>query len=100
MATPRSDPAEPAAPVRTGPRRKTTPVPPAPDGTPDLEGLRSHLIATLAERYPAADLVPVEKAYDMAVEAHAGQERASGEAYVTHPIASAQILADPFQQKK
>jgi GTP pyrophosphokinase len=94
MATPRSDPAEPAAPVRTGPRRKTTPVPPAPDGTPDLEGLRSHLIATLAERYPAADLVPVEKAYDMAVEAHAGQERASGEAYVTHPIASAQILAD------
>ena len=40
------------------------------------------------------DLGPVERAYDLAVEAHAGQVRASGEPYVTHPIASAQILAD------
>jgi GTP pyrophosphokinase len=44
--------------------------------------------------YPQADLSRVERAFDFAVEAHAGQTRASGEAFVTHPIASAQILAD------
>ena len=30
----------------------------------------------------------------MAVEAHEGQKRASGEPYITHPIATAQLLAD------
>ncbi len=36
----------------------------------------------------------VEQAFDLAVEAHSMQVRASGEPYVTHPIASAQILAE------
>ena len=36
----------------------------------------------------------VNHAFDLAVEAHAAQRRATGEPYVTHPIASAQILAD------
>jgi GTP pyrophosphokinase len=94
MATPRTPQDELSVPVRSGPRRRATPVPPAPDGSPDLDGLRAHLLATLVERYPSADLVDVGRAFDMAVEAHAGQRRASGEPYVTHPIASAQILAD------
>ena len=44
--------------------------------------------------YPQADLAGVNQAFDLAVEAHAGQTRASGEAYVIHPIASAQTVAD------
>ena len=43
---------------------------------------------------PAADLEPVKRAFDLAVAAHEGQKRATGELYVTHPIASAQILAE------
>ena len=37
---------------------------------------------------------PVGEAFDLAVEAHEGQRRATGEPYVTHPIASAQITAE------
>ena len=37
---------------------------------------------------------PIERAFDLAVEAHDGQRRATGEPYVTHPIASAQITAE------
>ncbi|MEK6720885.1 MAG: bifunctional (p)ppGpp synthetase/guanosine-3',5'-bis(diphosphate) 3'-pyrophosphohydrolase [Chloroflexota bacterium] len=61
---------------------------------PDLPALRTSLLATIAEHYPQADLEPVGRAFDFAVEAHDGQQRASGEPYVTHPIASAEILAD------
>ncbi len=35
----------------------------------------------------------VRRAYDLAVEAHEGQSRQSGEPYVTHPVAVATILA-------
>jgi GTP pyrophosphokinase len=59
-----------------------------------VEALRGALKAALAEHHGNADLDPVDRAFDLAVEAHAGQKRATGEPYVTHPIASAQILAD------
>ena len=52
------------------------------------------LKAALAEHHPTTDLAIVDAAFDLAVEAHAGQRRATGEPYVTHPIASAQILAE------
>ncbi|SIP92968.1 guanosine-3',5'-bis(diphosphate) 3'-pyrophosphohydrolase [Aquipseudomonas alcaligenes] len=55
-------------------------------------------IDTLAERlstYLAADQVNlVRRAYFYAEQAHDGQRRRSGEAYVTHPLAVANILAD------
>jgi len=41
-----------------------------------------------------ADLSLVEKAYAFAERAHAGQRRLSGEAYLSHPVAVASILAD------
>ncbi len=59
-----------------------------------IEGLREQLLARLRIHYPGADLEAVNRAFDLAVEAHAGQTRASGEAYVIHPIASAQTVAD------
>jgi GTP pyrophosphokinase len=60
----------------------------------DLERSGAHLLATLADHHPGVDLGSVERALELAIDAHHGQRRATGEAYVTHPIASAQILAD------
>jgi GTP diphosphokinase / guanosine-3',5'-bis(diphosphate) 3'-diphosphatase len=86
--------ASPAKAPRTGARRATATSSPRPTPRRRFEPLRKQLVAALERHYPQADLEPVGGAFDMAVEAHAGQTRASGEAYVTHPIASAQILAD------
>jgi GTP pyrophosphokinase len=86
--------AETGARKATGPRRangRSTGGAPAAD---DLEGLREQLLSTVREHYPQADLTPVQRAFDLAVEAHAGQLRATGEPYVTHPVASAQITAE------
>jgi GTP pyrophosphokinase/guanosine-3',5'-bis(diphosphate) 3'-pyrophosphohydrolase len=41
-----------------------------------------------------ADLKKVRDAYKFADEAHLGQFRASGEPYITHPIAVAGLVAD------
>jgi guanosine-3',5'-bis(diphosphate) 3'-pyrophosphohydrolase len=59
-----------------------------------LAEARRRLLATVAERYPQGDLGLVERAFDLAVVAHRGQRRATGDPYATHPVASAQILAD------
>ena len=81
-------------PSRRGPRR--TPVVTAAQKAkgPDLEALRQALYASILEEHPGADLEPVGRAFDLAVAAHDGQIRATGEPFVTHPIASAQILAE------
>ncbi|MDQ6794130.1 MAG: bifunctional (p)ppGpp synthetase/guanosine-3',5'-bis(diphosphate) 3'-pyrophosphohydrolase [Chloroflexota bacterium] len=99
MATPRTKtdarPPRPSRPpAKTGPRRALAAVRAAVGLEPDLAPLRSDLLATLARHYPQADLEPVNRALDLATAAHEGQKRVSGEPYVTHPIASAQILAD------
>lgn len=44
--------------------------------------------------HPAKDLSRVEKAYQVAKEAHEGQLRQSGEPYLIHPLQVAIILAD------
>ncbi|HEX2469273.1 MAG TPA: bifunctional (p)ppGpp synthetase/guanosine-3',5'-bis(diphosphate) 3'-pyrophosphohydrolase [Candidatus Limnocylindrales bacterium] len=80
-------------PARRGPRRPPA-VRPGGPGEIDLEALRTALKASIAEHHPTADLGGVDRAFDLAVDAHQGQPRATGEPYVTHPIASAQIVAD------
>jgi guanosine-3',5'-bis(diphosphate) 3'-pyrophosphohydrolase len=52
------------------------------------------LLRTVRTQHPRADLTIVERAYAAAEKAHAGQKRDSGEPYITHPVAVAQILAD------
>ena len=47
----------------------------------------------LKQTYPVSDLNIIERAYQVAAEAHAGQTRASGEPYITHSLAVAKILA-------
>ncbi len=59
-----------------------------------LPALRAALLAEVASHHPQADLGPVERAFDFAVAAHGDQRRATGEAYVTHPIAAARTLAE------
>ena len=46
------------------------------------------------ETYTAEEYLSVEYAYNFAKEAHEGQKRASGEPYIEHPVAVAQILLD------
>jgi guanosine-3',5'-bis(diphosphate) 3'-pyrophosphohydrolase len=44
--------------------------------------------------HPKSDVSIIERAYATAEIAHRGQKRRSGEPYITHPVAVAQILAD------
>ena len=57
---------------------------------PALEPLLRAVRAT----HPKADLSIVERAYAVADEMHRGQTRKSGDAYITHPLAVATILAE------
>lgn len=52
------------------------------------------LLRTVRTHHPRADLAELEKAHEIARQAHEGQKRRSGEPYITHPIAVAQILAE------
>ncbi|MDJ0335213.1 bifunctional (p)ppGpp synthetase/guanosine-3',5'-bis(diphosphate) 3'-pyrophosphohydrolase [Salinibacterium sp. G-O1] len=57
-------------------------------------GAVDRLIKTVRTHHPKADIVLLERAYAAAEKAHRGQKRKSGEPYITHPVAVAQILAD------
>lgn len=61
---------------------------------PILKDAKDRLLKKLKKENPSVDLLVVEKACDMAIEAHDGQARESGEPYATHPIAVAEILAE------
>ena len=43
---------------------------------------------------PNSDRELIKKAYDFSLEAHSGQSRLSGEPYIVHPLAVANIVAD------
>ena len=57
-------------------------------------GAVDRLIKTARMHHPKADVGIIERAYVTAERAHRGQKRRSGEPYITHPVAVAQILAD------
>ena len=70
------------------------PRPAALDGTPRAEAAS---FAALAERLgylSKAEIKLIREAYKFADEAHLGQFRASGEPYITHPLAVAGMVAD------
>jgi GTP pyrophosphokinase len=52
------------------------------------------LLRTVRSAHPKADLGVIERAFDVAANAHAGQKRKSGDPYITHPVAVAAILAE------
>ena len=72
--------------------------------SPAVDGLALRLhakdpaaISTLLEiyrrMYPRSKVGLIEKAHAVAEQAHEGQARKSGEPYITHPIAVAEIIA-------
>ena len=59
----------------------------------DTETLLAPLIDALKEQHPTSNEAEVRRAFDIAVKAHDGQLRKSGEEYITHPVAVSLILA-------
>jgi GTP pyrophosphokinase len=52
------------------------------------------ILSEVAGYHPSADLALIRRAYTFAAEAHDGQTRKSGDPYVTHPLAVAQVIAE------
>jgi GTP pyrophosphokinase len=52
------------------------------------------LLQTVKSYNPKADLKGIERAYRFAAAHHEGQKRLSGEDFIEHPLAVAQVLAD------
>ena len=53
----------------------------------------AELVARAGEYLPAEKMALVREAYDFAAQAHGGQMRLSGDAYIEHPVATALTLA-------
>ena len=76
-------------------------VPDLPDGqfppvsTGKSEGhAYSALVEKMSSRFTTEQIADVSRAYTLARDAHVGQVRSSGEPYITHPIAVADIVFD------
>ncbi len=61
---------------------------------PSPDSSIAEVIRSAKLSHPKSDFSIVEKAYTAAEKAHLGQTRKSGDPYITHPVAVAQILAD------
>ena len=83
----------------TSARRMSPTAAPAkasPDESTPSVGVASvtQLINRLAEYLPPSELKKIKEAYRFSDEMHLGQMRKSGEPYISHPIAVAEICAD------
>ena len=70
------------------------------DDFTDPEKLHQELLAGIRKYHPSADLSMIEKAYQVAAEAHKDQKRKSGEPYIIHPLCVGIILADLEMDKE
>ena len=59
-----------------------------------MDVMIEQLATRLHANHPSASLEELEAAFLAAQSAHEGQLRKSGEAYITHPVAVAEILAE------
>jgi GTP diphosphokinase / guanosine-3',5'-bis(diphosphate) 3'-diphosphatase len=79
-------------------RKKTPPTSSATDATASAAGISvvsvRQLNAKLVEYLTPDELKQVKQAYRFSDEKHLGQMRVSGEPYISHPIAVAEICAD------
>ncbi|NND75247.1 MAG: bifunctional (p)ppGpp synthetase/guanosine-3',5'-bis(diphosphate) 3'-pyrophosphohydrolase [Ilumatobacter sp.] len=71
---------------RVLPWRRTPTTPTAAELAP--------LLGAYRRRHPKAPINMINRAYRVAAEAHQAQRRGSGESYINHPLAVAQIVAD------
>lgn len=58
------------------------------------DGALDALVRSVRSNHPKADISVIGRAHATAERAHRGQKRRSGEPYITHPVAVAQILAE------
>lgn len=63
-------------------------------GRPSANPVLDPLIWIFRTSHPKADVSSIQHAYDIAERMHEGQTRKSGDAYITHPLAVATILAE------
>ena len=56
-----------------------------------------HVFDVMAKRVSAEDLQRIKDAYELAALAHEGQKRNTGEPYIVHPIAVANIAAEELE---
>ena len=61
-----------------------------------LNAAERKLELDVAAHYPQADISKIREAWLFAVEAHGSQKRASGEPFVSHPLAVARLLVEYF----
>ena len=69
----------------------------APDAalpSPDVQAQYAQLERTIRAYNPGADLPQIRAAFEFAERAHRNQKRKSGEPYIIHPLAVAQIVAE------
>jgi GTP pyrophosphokinase len=59
-----------------------------------VNSLLGYLSQSVHNHNPGLDFSKIARAYEVAEQAHSGQLRKSGEPYITHPLAVAEILAD------
>ena len=65
-----------------------------PGTTSKLDKGLKYLVESLEAYMPAEQVDQVMRAYEFGATAHSGQTRLSGEPFISHPLAVAQILAD------
>ena len=65
-----------------------------PEDFTEPDKLYDILISKIRKYHPSTDLSIIDKAYEVAREAHKDQKRKSGEPYIIHPLCVAIILAE------
>ncbi len=76
-----------------------TPKIKSPEEYDSPSGLYKALIGIIQKYHPSDDISMIEKAYEIASDAHKDQRRKSGEPYIIHPLSVAIILAE-FEMDK
>jgi guanosine-3',5'-bis(diphosphate) 3'-pyrophosphohydrolase len=75
----------------------SVPEPPATEpvsGYPELDQRFLNLLDTVRANRPSDDLDLIRSCWAFCILQHTGQKRASGEPYIAHPLAVAQVLAE------
>lgn len=72
----------------------------APEDYQDPDKLYDVLIGRIRKYHPSTDISMIEKAYNIARQAHGDQARKSGEPYIIHPLWVGIILADLEMDKE
>jgi GTP pyrophosphokinase len=66
---------------------------PSSSTTESSQATFDDVVSAFVAHHPDGDVDLLRRAYEVAAEAHAGQVRKTGDPYITHPLAVAQMLA-------